>query len=72
VPPPTRGADLGYQIDWRKFPKLDCMDQPGLKEAEFFGLFMKCNACMLVMMHLVFPDHHCSPQKVDEELTDQE
>ena len=73
VPPLARGADLGYQTDWRKFPKLDCMDRPGLKEAEFFGLFVKCDTCMLIMTRLMFPNHHCSlPEVDDSELTDQE
>ena len=49
------------------------MDRPGLKEAEFFGLFMKCDACTLIMMRLMFPNHHCSPHEVDDsELTDQD
>ena len=73
--PPGQGKDLlpAYRTDWRKVNKLDCMDRPGLKEAEFFGLFVKCDACMLVMTHLVFSYHYCSPPGEDDlELTDKE
>ena len=48
------GANLGYQTDWRKFLKLDAMDRAGLMEVEFFGLFLKCEGCKLVMTHQVF------------------
>jgi hypothetical protein len=34
--------NLGHQMDWHKFVELDVMDRPGLMEANFFGLFAKC------------------------------
>jgi hypothetical protein len=34
--------NLGHQTDWHKFVKLNVMDRPGLTEADFFGLFVKC------------------------------
>ena len=46
-----------------------------MKEAEFYGLFVKCDACKLVMTHFVFSNHrdYCGPQEeADLELTDQE
>jgi len=62
---------LGYETDWRKFIKLDSLDRPGLTEAEFFGLFVKCDACKLIMTHQVFSVHYCSPLGEDGlELTD--
>jgi hypothetical protein len=47
--------------------KLDVMDRPGLTEANFFGLFVKCERCQLVMTHQVFValKHHCVPMVVD-------
>lgn len=64
-------VDLGYETDWRKIVKLDCLDQPGLSELEFFGLFAKCNVCQLVMARQVFSCHRCILQTEDGlELTD--
>jgi hypothetical protein len=51
VPHPTEYMELGYQTDWHKFSKLESLDRPGLTEVEFFGLFAKCDACMLITMH---------------------
>jgi hypothetical protein len=66
-------ADLGYETDWRKFTKLDCLDRPGLSELDFFGLFAKCEACELIMTRLVFPVHYCRRLGEDSlELTDEE
>jgi hypothetical protein len=66
-----RGVDLGYETDWRRFNKLDRTERPGVSEREFYGLFVKCDACGLVMTHLVFPDHYCRPLGEDgTELTD--
>ncbi|KAF8220096.1 hypothetical protein L208DRAFT_1335787, partial [Tricholoma matsutake] len=63
--------DLGYETDWRKFLKLDSMDRPGLTEVEFFGLFAKCEVCLLIMMRQAFHSHYCSLQREDDlELTD--
>jgi hypothetical protein len=68
---PTEYVDLGYQTDWCKFSKLESMDRPGLTEVEFFGLFVKCNMCMLVTMHQAFSSHRCDLQVEDDsELTD--
>jgi hypothetical protein len=70
---PTEYVDLGYQTDWRKFSKLESMDRPGLTEVEFFGLFVKCDMCMLVTTRQAFSSHRCDPQVEDDsELTDRE
>lgn len=47
--------------------KLDAMDRPGLTEADFFGLFVKCEGCQLVMTRQVFValKHRCVPMMVD-------
>jgi hypothetical protein len=66
-----RGMDLGYETDWRRFNKLDRLERPGLSEREFYGLFVKCDACGLVMTRLVFPGHYCRVLGEDGlELTD--
>ena len=53
--------------------KLNCLDQPGLSEVEFFGLLMKCDACKLIMARQVFSYHYCILQTEDGwELTDVE
>jgi hypothetical protein len=73
VAEPTEYVDLGYQTDWRKFSKLKSMDRPGLTEVEFFGLFVKCDTCMLVTTRQAFSSHRCDRQvKDDSELTDRE
>ena len=67
------GIDLGYETDWQRFNKLDCLEWPGLTEVEFFGLFTKCEVCKLVMMREVFPMHYCRQLGEDGlELTDWE
>jgi hypothetical protein len=67
----TADVDLGYQTDWRKFTKLESMDRPGLTEIEFLGLFVKCDACMLITTRQMFGHHHCDPREEDDgELTD--
>ncbi|KAF8219149.1 hypothetical protein L208DRAFT_1342926, partial [Tricholoma matsutake] len=70
-------VDLGYETDWRKFSKLGSMDRPGLMEVEFFGLFAKCEVCLLITTRQAFRSHHCSLPRDDEseddsELTEQE
>jgi len=71
--PEFDGMDLSCHTDWQKFVKLNCMDRPGLIEDEFMGLFIKCDMCALITMHLIFCCHHCDPQTVDDlVLTDQE
>lgn len=73
VPPPAENVDLGYETDWRRMVKLECLDRPGLSEREFFELFAKCDVCKLVMARLVFSNHHCVLQTEDGlELTDVE
>ena len=73
MPLPAENVDLGYETDWRKKVKLDCLDRPGLSELEFFGLFAKCSVCKLVMTRQVFSYHHCVLQTEDGlELTDVE
>ena len=65
--------DLGYETDWRRIVKLDCMDRPGLSEREFFGLFAKCDVCKLVTARQAFLCHRCVLQTEDcWELTDVE
>jgi hypothetical protein len=52
IPPHTISnwnVDLSQYTDWCKFIKLDAMDRPGLTEDEFFGLFLKCEGCKLIM-----------------------
>jgi hypothetical protein len=46
--------------------KLEVIDSPGLTEVEFFGLFVKCDACKLITTRPVFGNHHCSPSVVDD------
>lgn len=62
-PPEGLSFNLGHEMDWRKFVKLNAMDRPGLTEDELFGLFVKCEGCKLVMTHQVFValKHHCFP-----------
>ena len=72
-PPPlgTTAVDMQYKTDWRKIVRLDHLERPGLSKKEFFSLFAKCNACELVVAHLVFHHHHCKPLGKDGlELTD--
>jgi hypothetical protein len=58
------------QMYWCKFVKLHSMDQLGLTEGEFFGLFVKCDACALITTRQMFTFHYCDPQVVDDsELT---
>jgi hypothetical protein len=45
--------------------KLDCIDRPRLTEQEFLGLFVKCDTCALITTHLMFCNHHCTPQTED-------
>jgi hypothetical protein len=71
VPLPAENVDLGYETNWQKIVKLDHLDQPGLSKLEFFGLFVKCNVCKLVMACQVFSYHYCVLQMEDGlELTD--
>jgi hypothetical protein len=72
-PLPPENVDLGYETDWRRIVKLDCMDRPGLSKLEFFGLFVKCDVCKLVTTRQAFSCHHCVLQTEDGwELTDVE
>ena len=70
--------DMRYITDWCKIVKLDCLDRPGLRAKEFYGLFVQCDVCEIVMTHQVFSKHHCRPlgedglELTEEELTDQE
>jgi hypothetical protein len=73
VPLPAENVDLGYETDWRKIVKLDRLNQPGLSEHKFFGLFAKCSVCNLVMARLAFSAHYCALETEDDlELTDVE
>jgi hypothetical protein len=42
---------------WTKFSKLDRMKKPGLSEAEFQGLFVKCDNCQRITTREVFRYH---------------
>lgn len=42
---------------WTKFSKLDRMKKPGLSEAEFRGLFVKCDNCQRITTREVFRYH---------------
>jgi hypothetical protein len=42
---------------WTKFNKLDRMMKPGLSEAEFRGLFVKCDICQKITTREVFRYH---------------
>jgi hypothetical protein len=42
---------------WTKFTKLDRMVKPGLSEAEFIGLFVKCDNCQKITTREVFRYH---------------
>jgi hypothetical protein len=42
---------------WTKFSKLDRMKKPGLSEAEFWGLFVKCDNCQMITTREVFRYH---------------
>ena len=42
---------------WTKFSKLDRMKKPGLSEAEFWGLFIKCDNYQKITMRGVFRYH---------------
>ena len=68
----TEYPNLGYKTDWHKFTKLESMDRPGLTETEFFGLFVKCDMCMLITTRQAFSNHRCPQGEDDLELTDQE
>jgi len=77
VPHSAEYVDLGYETDWRKFSKLESMDSPGLTEVEFFGLFAKCEVCLLITTRQAFRSHHCGlprdeESEDDSELTDLE
>jgi len=64
--PEFDGMDLSHHTDWPKFVKLDCIDRPVLTKDEFMGLFVKCDVCALITMHLMFRHHHCDPQTADD------
>ena len=65
------GLGRDYETDWRKIVKLDRLEQPGLSEKEFVGLFAKCEVCGLIVARLVFQRHHCKLLGEDGlELTD--
>jgi hypothetical protein len=42
---------------WTKFSKLDQMQKPGLSEADFRGLFVKCDNCQRITTREVFKYH---------------
>jgi hypothetical protein len=66
-------VDFQHETDWRKIVRLDCLEQPGLNEKDFFGLFAKCDVCRQVVARIAFDYHECKPLGVDGlELTDNE
>ena len=56
-------------MKWTKFGKLDWMRKPGLSEAEFQGLFVKCKNCQKITMCEVFRHHleACEGHKHEED-----
>jgi len=64
-------VDWHYEMDWRKIVRLDHLEQSGLSEKEFFGLFAKCEVCRLIVACLAFHYHCCRLVREDSlELTD--
>lgn len=61
-----QSVDWSCRTDWGKFYNLASMDNPGLTEEEFLGLFVKCDSCALINTHLLFNMHDCSPQMADD------
>jgi len=45
------GLELGYETDWQKIVKIDCMNRPDLKRKDFPGLFAECEVCEYVVAH---------------------
>ena len=41
----TNSSTIPRATKWTKFSKLDRIKKPGLSEAEFQGLFVKCENC---------------------------
>jgi hypothetical protein len=71
--PKTEDVNLGQRTHWPKFDHLDRMVEPGLIKVEFLGLFVKCDACGLITMNLMFSKHVCITHMVDGlDLTDGE
>jgi hypothetical protein len=60
TPLPAGNVDSVYETDWQNIVKIDSMERPGLKELEFFGLFVKCDVFELVMAREVFCYHDCT------------
>jgi hypothetical protein len=50
-------ATIPRATKWTKFDKLDRMRKPGLTEAEFRGLFVKCEICQKITTRVVFKYH---------------
>jgi hypothetical protein len=53
----TNYSTTTSRTKWTKFSKLDRMRRPGLCEADFRGLFVKCDACERITTRNVFRYH---------------
>ena len=65
----TDSSTIPRATKWTKFNKLDRMRKPGLSEAEFQGLFVKCENCQKITTHKVFRHHleACEGHKHEED-----
>jgi hypothetical protein len=45
---------------------VDSLDRPGVPEAEFIKLVVKCDACTLVTTRQVFDLHPCNTEEIVE------
>lgn len=45
------------ETKWKKFDRLGGMRSPGLSEADFWGLFAKCDICQNITTRDVFRYH---------------
>ena len=53
----TNSSSIPRATKWTKFNKLNRMKKPGLSEAEFWGLLLKCDNCQKITTHEVFRYH---------------
>jgi hypothetical protein len=44
---------------FQQLMQLDSWIRPGIREGDFFMLFVKCDRCDLIMTRRVFEDHYC-------------
>ena len=53
----ARVIQVPKETKWNKFDKIGRMRSPGLSEAEFLGLFAKCDICQAITTRDVFRYH---------------